>query len=236
MKPLTIAIDGYSSCGKSTLAKEIAHELNYIYVDSGAMYRAVTLHMMNKGILKDDAFITKQVVDELDAIRIEFKAPSSAKNADTYLNGENVEKAIRTTLISKNVSGISAIAEVREKLVSIQQKMGNEGGVVMDGRDIGTVVFPNAEVKLFMTASNRIRAERRHQELLAKGENVSLEQVAKDLQRRDYLDMNRDISPLKQADDAIVIDNSQMNREEQLIHALAVIQERTQQHKNSLIS
>ncbi len=236
MKPLTIAIDGYSSCGKSTLAKEIAHELNYIYVDSGAMYRAVTLHMMNKGILKDDAFITKQVVDELDAIRIEFKAPSSAKNADTYLNGENVEKAIRTTLISKNVSGISAIAEVREKLVSIQQNMGNEGGVVMDGRDIGTVVFPNAEVKLFMTASNRIRAERRHQELLAKGENVSLEQVAKDLQRRDYLDMNRDISPLKQADDAIVIDNSQMNREEQLIHALAVIQERTQQHKNSLIS
>jgi len=236
VKPLTIAIDGYSSCGKSTLAKEIAHELNYIYVDSGAMYRAVTLHMMNKGILKDDAFITKQVVDELDAIRIEFKAPSSAKNADTYLNGENVEKAIRTTLISKNVSGISAIAEVREKLVSIQQNMGNEGGVVMDGRDIGTVVFPNAEVKLFMTASNRIRAERRHQELLAKGENVSLEQVAKDLQRRDYLDMNRDISPLKQADDAIVIDNSQMNREEQLIHALAVIQERTQQHKNSLIS
>jgi cytidylate kinase len=236
VKPLTIAIDGYSSCGKSTLAKEIAHELNYIYVDSGAMYRAVTLHMMNKGILKDGAFITKQVVDELDAIHIEFKAPSSAKNADTYLNGENVEKAIRTTLISKNVSGISAIAEVREKLVSIQQNMGNEGGVVMDGRDIGTVVFPNAEVKLFMTASNRIRAERRHQELLAKGENVSLEQVAKDLQRRDYLDMNRDISPLKQADDAIVIDNSQMNREEQLIHALAVIQERTQQHKNSLIS
>ena len=236
MKPLTIAIDGYSSCGKSTLAKEIAHELNYVYVDSGAMYRAVTLYMMNKGILKDGAFIKKQVIDALDDINIEFRTSSSEKNADTFLNENNVEKQIRTSLISKNVSDISAVGKVRKKLVSLQQEMGEKGGVVMDGRDIGTVVFPNAEIKLFMTASNRVRAERRHQELLAKGENVSLEQVAKDLQRRDYLDMNREISPLKQAEDAIVIDNSQMNRKEQLDRAMEIIKERISSLQNSLIS
>lgn len=233
---MTIAIDGYSSCGKSTLAKEIARELNYVYVDSGAMYRAVTLYMMNKGILKDGAFIKKQVIDALDDINIEFRTSSSEKNADTFLNENNVEKQIRTSLISKNVSGISAVGKVRKKLVSLQQEMGEKGGVVMDGRDIGTVVFPNAEIKLFMTASNRVRAERRHQELLAKGENVSLEQVAKDLQRRDYLDMNREISPLKQAEEAIVIDNSQMNRKEQLDRAMEIIKERISSLQNSLIS
>jgi cytidylate kinase len=226
VKPLTIAIDGYSSCGKSTLAKDIAHELNYVYVDSGAMYRAVTLHMMNKGLLKDGAFIEQQVVQELDQIEISFKADSPGKNAHTNLNGKDVEKEIRSTIISKNVSGISAVGAVREKLVELQQEMGQKGGVVMDGRDIGTVVFPKAEVKLFMTASIRIRAERRHQELIAKGENVSLEQVSKDLQRRDHLDMNRAISPLKKAEDAITVDNSHLSRTEQLEKALELIQDK----------
>lgn len=236
MKHLTIAIDGYSSCGKSTLAKDIARELNYIYVDSGAMYRAVTLHMMNKGILKDGAFIEQQVIQELDQVDISFHTDKPNENARTFLNGEDVEKQIRSTRISKNVSGISAVGAVREKLVNRQQEMGNKGGVVMDGRDIGTVVFPNADVKFFMTASNRIRAERRHQELIEKGENVSLEQVAKDLQRRDHIDMNRAISPLKKAEDAITMDNSQLSREEQLKKALDLIREKQEKQSKAVTS
>lgn len=226
MRDLTIAIDGYSSCGKSTLAKEIAQEMNYVYVDSGAMYRAVTLHMLNQGILKDGAFITDQVVGELNNVEIRFKFDSSAGRSETYLNGENVEKDIRSSRITRRVSAISAVKEVREKLVQIQQEMGREGGVVMDGRDIGTVVFPNAEVKLFMTASNRVRAERRYKELIDKGESISLEQVAKDLQKRDHIDMNRKISPLSQAVDAIEIDNTELSRETQLKLALKLINEK----------
>lgn len=226
MRKLTIAIDGYSSCGKSTLAKEIAEELNYIYVDSGAMYRAVTLHMLNKGIIKDGAFLVDQVVEELNHISIRFEFDSHTKRSETYLNGVNVEKDIRNTLISKYVSNISAVKEVREKLVQIQQEMGFEGGVVMDGRDIGTVVFPNAEVKLFMTASNRVRAERRYKELSKKGEHISVEQVAKDLQKRDYIDINREISPLRKAEDAIEIDNTDINREDQFVLALQIINQK----------
>ncbi len=226
MRRLTIAIDGYSSCGKSTLAKEIAQKLNYVYADSGAMYRAVTLHMLNKGILKDGAFITKQVAQELNAIHIRFKFDSASNRSETYLNDENVEKDIRNSKITKHVSVISAVREVREKLVEIQQKMGIEGGVVMDGRDIGTVVFPNAEIKLFMTATNQIRAERRYKELIEKGESISLEQVANDLKKRDHYDMNREISPLRKAEDAIEIDNSDLDRESQLAMAIAIIEKK----------
>lgn len=223
MKYPTIAIDGYSSCGKSTLAKEIAKALNYVYVDSGAMYRAFTLHLMNKGILKDGAYIESQVLEELDKTEIRFKYNTATHKSETYLNDVNVEKDIRSSLISAQVSPISAIARVRTKLVSIQQEMGREGRVVMDGRDIGTVVFPNAEVKLFMTASNDVRAQRRLAELTQKGEVVSFDEVKKSLAKRDYIDMNREISPLQKAADAIEIDNSELNREEQLALALSII-------------
>jgi len=181
VKLLTIAIDGYSSCGKSTLAKEIANSLNYVYVDSGAMYRAFTLHLMNVGALKDGAYILSQVIEELNKTEIRFKYNQDTHKSETYLNGKNIEKEIRTSIISQQVSPISAIGEVRTKLVSIQQEMGHEGRVVMDGRDIGTVVFPNAQVKLFMTASNDVRAQRRLIELTEKGENISLDEVKKNL-------------------------------------------------------
>ena len=179
MSKITIAIDGYSSCGKSTLAKALANHLNYIYVDSGAMYRAITLHLINTGILKDGHFIQEQVVKELQHVDLRFEYNRDEQKSETYLNGENVEKDIRTMRISRQVSAISAIPEVRKKLVAIQQEMGKAGGVVMDGRDIGTVVFPNAEVKLFMVASKDIRAQRRYLELQEKGEDVSLTEVRK---------------------------------------------------------
>jgi CMP/dCMP kinase len=226
VKHPTIAIDGYSSCGKSTLAKEIANALNYVYVDSGAMYRAFTLHLLNKGILKDGAYIESQVLDELANTTISFKFNTDTQKSETYLNGVNVEKDIRSSRISAQVSPISAIAGVRKKLVSIQQEMGREGKVVMDGRDIGTAVFPQAEVKLFMTASNDVRAARRLLELNAKGENVSLDDVKKSLAKRDYIDMNREISPLQKAADAIEIDNSELDRHEQLELALSIIQQK----------
>ncbi|MFT4601606.1 MAG: cytidylate kinase [Arenicella sp.] len=223
---ITIAIDGFSSCGKSTLAKELANELNYIYVDSGAMYRAVTLHLMNTGILKDGHFIQKQVIQELNDITIRFAYNSDQKKSETFLNGVNIEKDIRTLEISRHVSAISAIAEVRDKLVSIQQSFGLSGGVIMDGRDIGTVVFPKAEVKLFMVADNDVRAERRFLELKNKGENLNLEDVKKSISRRDYLDMNRDISPLRKAKDAVEIDNTELSETDQLELALQIIQEK----------
>jgi cytidylate kinase len=223
---LTIAIDGYSSCGKSTLAKELAKKLGYIYVDSGAMYRAVTLHFMNTGLLKDGHFIEKQIVTELDAIDIRFESHLEQKRSETYLNNINVEKDIRTMAISKQVSAISAIGQVRDKLVKIQQDLGIKGGVIMDGRDIGTVVFPNADLKLYMVAENDIRAERRYKELVTKGESVNLEEVKKSIARRDYLDMNRDISPLRKANDAIEIDNSELSEVEQMELALGLIQDK----------
>ena len=226
MSEITIAIDGFSSCGKSTLAKELANQLNYIYVDSGAMYRAVTLHLMNTGILKDGHFIKEQVLKELNDIEIRFVYNRDQKKSETYLNGENIEKEIRTLAISKQVSAISAIGEVRTKLVKIQQDLGQMGGVIMDGRDIGTVVFPHAEVKLFMTAENDIRAERRYLELSNKGEVLSLEEVRKSIARRDYLDMNREISPLSKADDAIEIDNSELSETDQLELAIKIINEK----------
>ena len=233
MKSITIAIDGYSSCGKSTLAKEIANALNYIYVDSGAMYRAFTLHLMNIGTLKDGAYILSQVIEELDKTEIRFQYNQESHKSETYLNGKNIEKEIRTSAISQQVSPISAIGEVRTKLVSIQQEMGREGRVVMDGRDIGTVVFPNAQVKLFMTASNDVRAHRRLIELTEKGENISLEEVKKNLAQRDYIDMHREISPLQKAYDAVEIDNSDLSREEQLELALSIIQQKMETLQSS---
>lgn len=190
------------------------------------MYRAFTLHLMNKGLLKDGAFIKSQVLDELAQTDIRFLYNKESQKSETYLNNQNVEKEIRTSAISRQVSPISAIKEVREKMVAIQQKMGSEGSVVMDGRDIGTVVFPHAEVKLFMTASNDVRAKRRLIELQEKGENISLDDVKKSLAQRDYLDMNREISPLRKAEDAIEIDNSELTRTEQLALALDIIQKK----------
>lgn len=226
MNKITIAIDGYSSCGKSTLAKALANHLNYVYVDSGAMYRAVTHHLINVGILKDGHFILQQVIDELKRIEIEFHHNPEKGKSETWLNMVNVEKSIRTLAISREVSAISAIEEVRSKLVSIQQKLGEKGGVVMDGRDIGTVVFPNAEVKLFMTASNDIRSQRRYLELKDNGEELTLDEVKKSIARRDYIDMNRKISPLSQAEDAIEIDNSDLDEAEQFQLALNIINQK----------
>ncbi|HIP36675.1 MAG TPA: (d)CMP kinase [Crocinitomix sp.] len=226
MKQATIAIDGYSSCGKSTLAKEIAKKLNYRYVDSGAMYRAVTYYLIKNGILKDGHYLKESVLKSLPKILIDFSFNREKGISETILNGINVEKQIRSLEISKQVSPISTIKEVREKLVSLQQKMGKKGGVVMDGRDIGTVVFPNAEIKLFMTASTDIRAERRYKELIEKGQKVNLDEVRHSIQKRDYIDTTREISPLMQANDAVVIDNTELSKEEQLELALNIINEK----------
>jgi len=226
VRKVTIAIDGYSSCGKSTLAKEIAKNLNYRYVDSGAMYRAVTLYLVNKGILKDGSYLKKAVLDALPLIDIDFVFNKEKGISETLLNSENVEKDIRTMFISKQVSPISAIEEVRIKLVDLQQQMGKKGAVVMDGRDIGTVVFPNAEVKLFMTADPDVRTERRLLELEGNGQKSTFDEVKDNLTKRDYMDMNRDVSPLRQAEDATVIDNSEVTREEQLEIALNIIKEK----------
>ena len=223
MQGYTIAIDGFSSCGKSTLAREIAKALNYVYVDSGAMYRAATLYFIRKGIITSEHFDIDMAKRGLTDIHIRFHYNKALETSETYLNDENVEAEIRSSQVSSMVSAVSAVPEVRTKMVAIQKEMGNEGAVVMDGRDIGTVVFPNADVKLFMTASNEIRAKRRLLELQAKGENVTLEDVKKALEQRDHLDMNRDVSPLKKADDAIVIDNSELDREQQLELALSII-------------
>ncbi|MFK8037897.1 MAG: (d)CMP kinase [Crocinitomicaceae bacterium] len=212
---ITIAIDGYSSCGKSTMAKAIAKKLNYAYVDSGAMYRAVSLYLLEQGIIKDKNVLQKQVIAALPNIDISFKSDDNGES-NTYLNGKNVENEIRTLTVSNIVSQISTISSVRNKLVAMQKKFGIKGGVVMDGRDIGTVVFPNAELKLFMTADVEIRAERRLNEIIAKGQKSNLDEIRANLKHRDHLDQTRAISPLKQANDAVVIDNSNLNQEEQL--------------------
>ena len=226
MRKVTIAIDGYSSCGKSTLAKEIAKNLNYRYVDSGAMYRAVTLYLINNGILKDGNYLKQAVLDALPLITIDFIFNKDKGISETLLNSINVEKDIRTMFVSKQVSPISTIKEVRTKLVDLQQQMGKEGAVVMDGRDIGTVVFPNAEVKLFMTAEPDIRTERRLLEMEENGQKSTFDEVKDNLTKRDYIDINRDVSPLRQAEDALVIDNSEITREEQLEIALNIIKEK----------
>ena len=215
-KRIIIAIDGHSSCGKSTFAKAIAARLGYIFIDTGAMYRAVTLYALENGA------ITMGIVDEarieamLKCIDIDFRFNPARGASDIYVNGDLVEGKIRTIEVSNLVSAVSSIGAVRQKLVAMQQEMGRKGGVVMDGRDIGTVVFPNAELKIYMTADPMVRAERRYKELTAKGDNVTLEEVYANVVSRDKADMSRAISPLRKADDAIVLDNSTMSVEEQM--------------------
>ncbi len=213
---LIIAIDGYSSCGKSTFAKAIADMLSYIYIDSGAMYRAVTLFAIENGIISNDFLDKEKLISSLNEINISFKKDMLTGKCLTYLNGNNVEEKIRGIEVSSWVSRISTIKEVRQKLVELQRKMGESGGVVLDGRDIGTVVFPDADLKIFMTASPQIRAQRRYDELEAKGLDVSFEEILKNIVERDEMDTTRVESPLIKADDAIVLDNSNMTVEQQL--------------------
>jgi cytidylate kinase len=215
MNKITIAIDGYSSTGKSTVAKQLAKALEYIYVDTGAMYRAITYYAMQKGLISETDFNKEALIYQLPNINISFKLNKKKGFAEVYLNGVNVEKEIRTLDVSRFVSKVAAVSEVRQKLVEQQQKMGKDKGVVMDGRDIGTVVFPEAELKLFMTASAETRAKRRYQELLERGEKVSYQDVLNNVQERDYMDSNRKDSPLTKAKDAIEIDNSNMTLDEQ---------------------
>lgn len=211
MKKITIAIDGHSSCGKSTMAKDLARRIGYIYVDTGAMYRAVTLFAMREGLLNDDEALKKRMGD----INISFKFNKEAGRPDTYLNGELVEKEIRSMEVSSHVSPIATLAFVRTEMVRQQQQMGKDGGVVMDGRDIGTVVFPNAELKIFVTASAEVRAQRRYDELKAKGMEADYDDILKNVQERDYIDSHREVAPLKPADDALMLDNSNMTIAEQ---------------------
>ena len=216
-KKITIAIDGYSSCGKSTMAKDLARDLGYIYVDTGAMYRAVTLFAMQKGLFNDaDGTIdSTQLQALMPQIKITFAQNEATGRPDTYLNGELVEQQIRSMDVSSRVSTVAALSFVREAMVAQQQAMGAKGGVVMDGRDIGTVVFPNAELKIFVTASAEVRAQRRYDELQQKGMPADYADILKNVQERDYIDSHREVSPLRQADDALLLDNSHMTIDEQ---------------------
>ena len=215
MNPIIIAIDGYSSTGKSTLAKDLASELGYTYIDSGAMYRAVALYALRCGYVNDSDVEVDQLIKKLPEINISFVLVEDS-NSEICLNGEKVESEIRDMEVSNCVSQVSAISQVRELMVAQQQLMGKKKAVVMDGRDIGSVVFPNAELKLFMTASEDIRAQRRYNELIAKGSEVSIEEVKANLSKRDYIDSHRDTAPLIQTNDAIVLDNSYLSQREQL--------------------
>lgn len=219
---ITIAIDGFSSTGKSTVAKQLAKHLGYIYVDTGAMYRAVTLFAMRHGFINNSDFNELGLVEKLNNISISFKFNETLGFAEVYLNGENIEKEIRTLEVSGFVSKVAAIPEVRYQLVKQQQQMGKDKGVVMDGRDIGTVVFPYAELKLFMTASAKTRAQRRFDELIERGDEVNYEAVLKNVQERDYIDSHREDSPLRKAEDAIEIDNSNLTLETQFEKILAL--------------
>lgn len=224
MERITIAIDGYSSTGKSTLAKELAKKLGYIYIDTGAMYRAVTLFAMRKGYLSERHFEKQKLIDSLKEIDLQFIYNGQKGYAEVYLNQENVEEIIRTIEVSNFVSQVAELTEVRRKLVEQQQNLGKSKGVVMDGRDIGTVVFPDAELKIFMTAAPEIRAERRYKELLSKGQQVVLEQVFNNVVARDRIDTSREDSPLKKAADAVEIDNSYLTKEEQFTKVLGLAQ------------
>jgi cytidylate kinase len=217
MKKITIAVDGFSSCGKSTMAKDLAKEIGYVYIDSGAMYRAVTLYALRHGLFNADGSINADELEkEIDNIKISFKYNSSTGRPDTFLNGEYVEKDIREMEVSSHVSPIAALPFVRSALVAQQQAMGLNKGIVMDGRDIGTTVFPEAELKIYVTASAEVRAERRFKELKAKGsENIDFNEILENVKQRDYIDMHREVSPLRKADDAILLDNSDMTIEEQ---------------------
>ncbi|WP_461533184.1 (d)CMP kinase [Sinomicrobium sp.] len=215
MKKIIIAIDGYSSTGKSTIAKRLAKALGYVYVDTGAMYRAVTLFAIENNMFTSEGVDRENLLQNLDKISIRFAKKRGSDDTETLLNGNNVEDKIRSMEVSNRVSNIAAIPEVRKKLVEEQRRMGEDRGIVMDGRDIGTVVFPDAELKLFMTATPEIRATRRYKELLGKGKQVTYEEVLKNVSQRDYIDSNRTDSPLVKAEDAIELDNTDMGKDEQ---------------------
>lgn len=219
-KKINIAIDGYSSCGKSTLAKALASDLNYLYIDTGAMYRAVTLYALQRGYIKNEVFKVNSLVQSLENIYITFKYNIDSQTSETYLNGVNVEKEIRSMQVSNNVSKVADVKEVRAKLVRLQKRMAESRGVVMDGRDIGTVVIPDAELKLFMTASPEVRAKRRYDELKSNGVQVGYEEVYENINMRDHIDSHRSADPLRRAEDAIVIDNSELTMEEQFLFAM----------------
>jgi CMP/dCMP kinase len=222
-KKIIITIDGWSSCGKSTLAKQMAAKLRYVYIDSGAMYRAITLYFLRNHVDWTDS---KKVVKALKEINIEFSHNEITKSSEVILNGENVEYLIRDLVVAEKVSEVAAIKEVRDYAVKQQQEMGNKKAIVMDGRDIGTVVFPDAELKIFMTADNAVRVERRFRELYEKNPNISIEEVKNNLEMRDYIDSHREISPLRKADDAIVLDNSNLTEAEQFQLAMKLANER----------
>jgi len=215
MKKIIIAIDGYSSCGKSTMAKELARAIHYKYIDSGAMYRAVTLFCLEKGFFNNDVLDVEAVKKSINDIHISFRYNEKTGNSDTYLNGENVEKQIRSMAVADKVSPVAAVGFIREAMVKQQQAMGKNKAIVMDGRDIGTVVFPDAELKLFVTARPEVRAQRRLEELLAKGEPATFDDVLKNIEKRDWIDSTRKDGPLQQAPDAIVLDNSELTVEGQ---------------------
>jgi cytidylate kinase len=223
---LIIAIDGYSSCGKSTFARSIAKELNYIYIDSGAMYRAVTLYCMRKGFIGKGGLNTGGVLSELKDIKIDFIYNPDINEYETFLNSENVETEIRSIEVSAHVSRISQIPEVRARMVELQRQIGVNKGIVMDGRDIGTVVFPDADIKIFMTASVDIRAKRRHDEMAGRGIVIDFEEIKRNIIARDITDENRDISPLRRADDAIILDNSRKSIEDQMLWVKQIIQKK----------
>lgn len=227
-KKITIAIDGFSSCGKSTMAKDLAKEIGYIYVDTGAMYRSVTLYAMHHGMFgADNSIDTAALEKAMPQIKISFRLNVETGRPDTYLNGQLVEKDIRTMEVSSRVSPIAALPFVRKALVEQQQAMGKEKGIVMDGRDIGTVVFPDAELKVFVTASAEVRAQRRFNELKAKGMPADLQNILKNVQERDYIDSHREVSPLRKADDAVELDNSNMTIAEQKQWLRNIFEERT---------
>ena len=215
MRKITIAIDGHSSCGKSTMAKDLARELGYVYIDTGAMYRAVTLFCIKEGLFHADGVDVDSLRSRMNEIHITFQFNAETGRPDTYLNNERVEDRIRTMEVSSKVSIIAALDFVRHAMVAQQQEMGKGGGIVMDGRDIGTTVFPDAELKVFVTATAEVRAKRRYDELTAKGEECNLQEILTNVQERDRIDSTRAVSPLRQADDAIVLDNSNMTIPEQ---------------------
>lgn len=229
MKKITIAIDGFSSCGKSTMAKMLAKEVGYIYVDTGAMYRAVTLFAMRNGMIALNGDVDRDALKaKMDALHVEFKLNPQTGKAETYLNGENVEHEIRGMEVSAHVSAIAAIDFVRTALVAQQQRMGHDKGIVMDGRDIGTVVFPDAELKVFVTASAEVRAQRRFDELVGKGMKANYDEILHNVQERDYIDSHREVSPLRKAEDAIELDNGQLTIAEQLQWLIDKFREKTE--------
>ena len=226
MKKITIAIDGHSSCGKSTMAKDLARQMGYVYIDTGAMYRSVTLYAMQNGMIDPQGNIdTQRLQAAMPDIHITFRYNPQRGRPDTYLNGKLVEDDIRTMQVSNHVSPIATLGFVRQAMVQQQRQMGQQGGVILDGRDIGTVVFPNAELKIFVTASPEIRAKRRYDELTAKGQTVDYQEILRNVQERDYIDSHREISPLTQAPDAIVLDNSDMTIPQQQAWVLKLTKE-----------